>query len=92
MRCVTHCETIDVDLPVAWHRRGFRFVWACTKDVHLQLAGRRSDVDTLGQTQERDTERPELLEEHDQMSLAATEPVEAPADQHIESPPFGIAH
>jgi hypothetical protein len=47
MRCVTHCETIDVDLPVAWHRRGFRFVWACTKDVHLQLAGRRMFFEEL---------------------------------------------
>jgi hypothetical protein len=61
-----------------------------TEDVHLEPAGGRRGVDPFREADERDAKRLKLVEERDQVLQAATEPIEAPADQHIEPPPLGI--
>ena len=45
------------------------------KDVHLQSAGGRRGVDALGEADERDAERLELLQQHDQMLQIPAEPI-----------------
>ena len=61
-----------------------------TEDVHLELAGGRRGVDPFREADERDAKRLKLVEERDQVLQTAPEPIEPPADQHIEPPPLGI--
>ena len=60
------------------------------KDVHLELAGRRRRVDPLGQTDDRDAEGLQLVEQRDQMPQVPPEPIQAPADQRVEPAPTGV--
>jgi hypothetical protein len=46
------------------------------KDVHLQLAGGSRRVDAFAEAHEPDSERVELLEQHDQVSEVASEAIE----------------
>jgi hypothetical protein len=53
--------------------------------VHLQFARRRRRVDPFRETDERDPKRLELIEQRDQVFEIASKPVEALADQYVES-------
>src|SRR5205823_671707 len=61
------------------------------QDVHLELPGRRGGVDALGEADECDAERLEILQQGDQVLQISPEPIEPPAHDHVELAPPGIA-
>ncbi len=58
------------------------------EDMHLQLARWGGRVDPLGQRDERDAQRLELVQQGHQMLQAATESIQPPTDQDIELAPL----
>src|SRR5262249_2866145 len=60
--------------------------------VELQLAGGGSAIDAFAETDERDADRLELLEQRHQMLQIPAEPIETPAHQDVEAPPARVSH
>jgi hypothetical protein len=58
--------------------------------MHLQFAGRRRGVNAFRQTDKRDSQRLQLVEERDQVFQIAPEPIEPPADQDVEPAAPGV--
>ena len=56
--------------------------------MKLQLAGWRGAVNSFSERDERHTNSLKVFEQRDEMPEVASEPVQPPADQHVESSPL----
>ena len=63
-----------------------------SQDVHLQLPSRRRPVDPLRQTDKRNPQRLQLVEQCNQVLQIAPESIEPPANQHVKPPAPGISN
>jgi hypothetical protein len=54
--------------------------------MKLQFPSGRAGVDAFSKRDEPDTERPQFIEQRDEMPEISTEPVQSPAHQDIELP------
>jgi hypothetical protein len=59
--------------------------------VELQLARWRRAIDALTETYERDANRLQILQKRHEMAQIASEPIEPPADDHIQLPALSIS-
>jgi hypothetical protein len=64
----------------------------CAEDVHLELSRRRRRVNAFVERNERDAERAEFLERHNQVSETSAQPIKAPDDDHIKAAAPRIGH
>ena len=58
--------------------------------MHLQLARWRRGVNAFSQAHKGNPQQLELIEQRHEVLEASAEPIQAPADQHIELPALGI--
>jgi hypothetical protein len=58
--------------------------------VELELPGRCRAIDALSKADERNADMLQVFEHGDKVPQVASEPVETPAHEHIETSPLGV--